>query len=324
MFWQAHSFDGDVSNWDVSSVTDMTDMFSRASSFDGDVSDWDVSSVTDMTDMFRSTSLFNSDISGWNISDTTRITTMLYRADAFDQNLGPWYIVLDGDAIQSSDVPGAVGSITTRNPHLDSQNPEYGIGPGGDSGYFEISGNVLSMLSVPDGDAGPYTVDITSTGDYGTDNSRTYEITVISSDIVSLNSTVEPEPRAAVDPQAEPEPRAAVDPQAEPEPRAAVDPQAEPEPRAAVDPQAEPEPRAAVDPQAEPEPRAAVDPQAEPEPRAAVDPQVDPEPMPDPNQPSICGTGTELVNGTCELIQQEQDIFSMIKGWFESLFGVFV
>ena len=46
--------------------------------------------------------------------------------------------------------------------------------------------------------------------------------------------------------------------------------------------------------------------------------------MPDPNQPSICEMGTELVNGTCELIQQDQDIFGMIKGWFESLFGVFV
>ena len=66
----------------------------------------------------------------------------------------------------------------THEFYLDSQNPEYGIGPGGDSDYFEISGNVLSMLSVPDGDAGPYTVDITSTGDYGTDNSRTYEISV--------------------------------------------------------------------------------------------------------------------------------------------------
>ena len=347
MFNRASSFDSDLSDWDVSRVTDMYAMFAGAISFSSDVSDWDVSRVTDMADMFRSTQFFNSDISGWSISDTTRIITMLYRADAFDQNLGPWYIVLDGDAIQGSDVPGAVGSISTRNPHLDSQNPEYGIGQGEDSDYFEISGNVLNMLSVPDGDAGPYTVDITSTGDYGTDNSRTYEITVISSDIVSLNSTVEPEPRAAVDTQVEPEPRAAVDTQVEPEPRAAVDTQVEPEPRAAVDTQVEPEPRAAVDTQVEPEPRAAVDTQVEPEPRAAVDTQVepepraavdtqvepepraavdtqvDPEPMPDPNQPPICGTGTELVDGTCKLIQQDQDIFGMIKGWFESLFGVF-
>ena len=193
----------------------MANMFNSAGSFDGEVSDWDVSRVTDMADMFRSTSSFNSDISEWNIADTTRINAMLFRADAFDQNLGPWYIVLDDNTIESSDVPGAVGNISTRNPYLDDQNPEYGIDSGGDSDYFEINGNVLSMLSVPDGDAGPYTVDITSTGDYGTDNSRTYEITVISSDIVARNSTVEPEPDTAVDTQVEPEPDTAVDTQVE-------------------------------------------------------------------------------------------------------------
>ena len=311
MFASARSFDGEVSDWDVSRVTDMADMFNRASSFDGDVSDWDVSRVTNMADMFRSTSSFNSDISGWNIADTARINAMLFRADAFDQNLGPWYIVLDDNTIESSDVPGAVGNISTRNPYLDGQNPEYGIGSGGDSDYFEINGNVLSMLSVPDGDAGPYTVDITSTGDYGTDNSRTYEITVISSDIVARNSTVEPEPDTAVDTQVEPEPDTAVDTQIEPEPDTAVDTQIEPEPDTAVDTQVEPEPDTAVDTQVDPEPD------------TAVNTQVEPEPIPDPNQPSICGTGTELVDGTCKLIQQDQDIFSMIKEWFESLFGAF-
>ena len=206
MFANASSFNGDVSNWDVSRVTDMADMFNRAISFNGDVSNWDVSRVTDMADMFRSASSFNSDISGWNIADTTRINAMLFRADAFDQNLGLWYIVLDDDTISGSDVPDAIGNISTRNPYLDGQNPEYAVGSGEDSDYFEISGNVLRMLSVPDGHVGPYTVGITSTGDYGTDNSRTYEITVISSDITSLNSTVDPEPGTAVDTQVDPEP----------------------------------------------------------------------------------------------------------------------
>ena len=219
------SFDGDVSDWDVSRVTDMANMFNRALSFDGDISDWNVSRVTDMTDMFRSTSSFNSDISGWSIADTARINAMLFHADAFDQNLGPWYIVLDDNAIESGDVPGAVGNISTRNPYLDDQNPEYGIGSGVDSDYFEINGNVLSMLSVPDGHAGPYTVDITSTGDYGTDNSRTYEITVISSNIVAPNSAVEQDPDTAVDTQVEQDPDTAVDTQVEQDPDTVVDTQ---------------------------------------------------------------------------------------------------
>ena len=173
----------------------------------------------------------------------------------FDQNLGPWYIVLDDNAIESGDVPGAVGNISTRNPYLDGQNPEYGIGSGGDSNYFEINGNVLSMLSVPDGDAGPYTVDITSTGDYGTDNSRTYEITVISSDITSPNSTVEPEPDTAVDTQVEPEPDTAVDTQVEQDPDTAVDTQVEPKSDTVVDTQVEPKSDTVVDTQVEPKVR---------------------------------------------------------------------
>ena len=50
----ATSFNGTISGWDVSSVTDMGDMFYRALSFDQDISNWDVSSVTDMGNMFKS------------------------------------------------------------------------------------------------------------------------------------------------------------------------------------------------------------------------------------------------------------------------------
>jgi len=45
MFEDARKFNGDVSDWDVSSVTNMKDMFNEATKFNCDVSDWDVSSV---------------------------------------------------------------------------------------------------------------------------------------------------------------------------------------------------------------------------------------------------------------------------------------
>jgi surface protein len=44
------SFNGDISGWDVSSVTNMYAMFSN-SQFDGDISGWNVSSVTNMSDI---------------------------------------------------------------------------------------------------------------------------------------------------------------------------------------------------------------------------------------------------------------------------------
>ena len=43
---------GHISNWDVSSVTQMNGMFNGQSSFNGDISSWDVSSVTNMAGMF--------------------------------------------------------------------------------------------------------------------------------------------------------------------------------------------------------------------------------------------------------------------------------
>ncbi len=177
MFSHAYAFDSDLSGWDVSGVTTMYAMFAGARSFDSDLSTWDVSGVADMADMFRSTGAFNSDISGWEISRDARITTMLYRADAFGQNLGEWYIIMQDTSIRPGDVPGIVGHITTINPYLDGQNPSYGIGTGGDSGHFEMESNALRLKSVPEG-SGPYTVNVTSSGGYGTGNSRMLWITV--------------------------------------------------------------------------------------------------------------------------------------------------
>jgi surface protein len=37
---------GDLSEWDVSNVTNMNDMFAFAWSFNGDLSEWNVSKVT--------------------------------------------------------------------------------------------------------------------------------------------------------------------------------------------------------------------------------------------------------------------------------------
>jgi surface protein len=53
---------------DLSSVTNMSQMFSGATSFNGDISGWDVSNVTGMSSMFSSAASFNRDLSGWCVS----------------------------------------------------------------------------------------------------------------------------------------------------------------------------------------------------------------------------------------------------------------
>ena len=64
-----------VDSPNLSSVTDMSGMFSSSSSFNGDISGWDVSSVTDMSYMFLHSS-FNGDISGWDVSSVTDMSYM--------------------------------------------------------------------------------------------------------------------------------------------------------------------------------------------------------------------------------------------------------
>ena len=66
--FRSTTFNDNIGYWDVSSVTDMTNMFFGASSFDSDLSSWDVSSVTNMGSMFSSASSFNQDLRCWNVS----------------------------------------------------------------------------------------------------------------------------------------------------------------------------------------------------------------------------------------------------------------
>ena len=57
----------------------------------GPIEEWDVSEVTDMSDLFKGAALFNSDISKWNVSSVTRMHSMFYGATSFSQTLcGAW------------------------------------------------------------------------------------------------------------------------------------------------------------------------------------------------------------------------------------------
>ena len=49
---EAEKLCGNISDWDVSSVTDMSYLFSEKENFNDDISKWDVSNVTNMKFMF--------------------------------------------------------------------------------------------------------------------------------------------------------------------------------------------------------------------------------------------------------------------------------
>ena len=60
----------DISDWDVSNVTDMKAMFYGCKELTsvGNISGLDISSVTDMSYMFAFCKKFNQDLSKWNVS----------------------------------------------------------------------------------------------------------------------------------------------------------------------------------------------------------------------------------------------------------------
>ena len=82
-------FNGDISEWNVSNVTNMNGMFLK-SKFNGNISEWNVSNVTSMYEMFQK-SKFNGDISKWNVSNVTNMSYMFEESE-FNRDISMWKI----------------------------------------------------------------------------------------------------------------------------------------------------------------------------------------------------------------------------------------
>ena len=60
---------GEINTWDVSFLTDMSNIFENKSTFDNDISGWDVSNVTNMRQMFIGADNFNQNLNTWDVSN---------------------------------------------------------------------------------------------------------------------------------------------------------------------------------------------------------------------------------------------------------------
>jgi surface protein len=94
MFNGATSFNQPLDTWNVSSVTNMSNMFESATSFNQDIISWDTSAVTNMFAMFAQATSFNQyigvDLGGWNVSSVTNMSYMFASATAFNQDISGW------------------------------------------------------------------------------------------------------------------------------------------------------------------------------------------------------------------------------------------
>ena len=86
-----NEFNGDISGWNVSNVTDMSNMF-RYSKFNGDISKWNVSNVTNMNQMFSRSKFNRRNISKWNVNKVKDMEDMFWNCP-LEKNPPKWYKV---------------------------------------------------------------------------------------------------------------------------------------------------------------------------------------------------------------------------------------
>ena len=90
LFYGLNLFNEDISSWDVSNVYDMSHMFNGAQNFNSDISNWNVSSVTNMHEMFYGVESFNADLSTWDVSSVTSMYGAFAGAESFNQDISSW------------------------------------------------------------------------------------------------------------------------------------------------------------------------------------------------------------------------------------------
>ena len=83
---------GHISEWDVSLITDMSELFYKQTNFNDDISRWDVSNVTNMRYMFNWAYCFNQPLNNWNVSNVTYMNGMFKEAKSFNQPLNNWNV----------------------------------------------------------------------------------------------------------------------------------------------------------------------------------------------------------------------------------------
>ena len=96
LFKDFEEFEGDISQWDVSNVKNMSHMFhgiagASSGEFRSDISNWDVSNVEDMSGMFWWVVIPDLDLNKWNVSKVKNMSHMF--SDGYARvNISKWNV----------------------------------------------------------------------------------------------------------------------------------------------------------------------------------------------------------------------------------------
>ena len=71
MFKDAKLFHGNVRNFDMSAITDFSEIFMNAARFNKDLSSWDVRKATTLKSLFHGAACFNQNLSSWDIQSVS-------------------------------------------------------------------------------------------------------------------------------------------------------------------------------------------------------------------------------------------------------------
>jgi len=95
LFAGKNTFNEELNEWDVSNVTDMNGMFLGCSNFNKPLNNWNVSNVTNMSNMFKlctNFTNFNQPLNSWNVSNVTNMDNMFQMCTNFNQELNNWNV----------------------------------------------------------------------------------------------------------------------------------------------------------------------------------------------------------------------------------------
>jgi len=92
LFKNCYDFNEPLDQWNVSNVTTMDGMFFNCKRFNQPLNTWNVSNVIDMEEMFSNCKNFNQPLNTWNVSNVTTMFAMFNHCYIFNQPLNTWNV----------------------------------------------------------------------------------------------------------------------------------------------------------------------------------------------------------------------------------------